>query len=249
MSTPPEEIRLLWGRYQETKEHACFLKLVEFYVPVVHQIAIQYAAKLPNQVTQADVISYGYLGLMDAVKRFDPDRQIQFETYAVLRIRGAIIDELRAIDWVPRSIRRSVRQVDEATNDLTHSLGRVPTNMEIAERLDIRPEEVGALQRVVTSSVHSSLDVSYTEDGDGSSLGETILDDRGEDVLPSEAVLKERLVEALADLEERETIVVVLHYYQGMSLIQIGELLGVSESRVGQLHTKAMAEVREWLKV
>lgn len=244
----PAKVVLLWKSYQISKDHALFVELVEYYIPLVHKVAKYYGAKLPASVTESEIISYGYMGLMDAVRRFDPERMIQFETFATPRIKGAIVDELRSNDWVPRSVRKSIKQFEDASNHLTQRLGRYPIVGELSEYMEISSPDVESIRQSMSTAFQYTLDDSTGDDEDEEmSLADVLVDGRAGDPFMSEEVLKDRTIEAVDVLDERESVVVVLHYYQGLSLLQIGEILGVSESRVGQLHTRAMSEVRERL--
>jgi RNA polymerase sigma factor FliA len=203
---------------------------------------------LPANVERADLVSYGVFGLIDAIEKYDLSRAIKFETYAINRIRGAIIDELRSIDWVPRSVRTKARDVERAIATLGARLQRTPTESEIAGELGL---SVADLQRVFSqvSFVHVvALDemLSPSERGEGSTLGERLEDDRTDapgDALDDEEV-RQLLARVIHTLPEREQIVVTLYYYEGLTLAEIGLVLGVTESRICQLHTKSMMAMR-----
>jgi RNA polymerase sigma factor for flagellar operon FliA len=206
---------------------------------------------LPAHVEEADLISYGLIGLINAIERFDPDREIKFETYAITRIKGAIIDELRALDWVPRSVRSRARDIERAIAELEAKLGRAPDDEEIAAKVGITVEELeGSLTEISRSSI-AALDELWTmgEGGDQVSLLDTIEDTDGPN--PQDALqqteLREALGEAIARLPEREKLVVTLYYYEELTLREIGEVLGVTESRVSQLHTKAILRLKSRL--
>jgi RNA polymerase sigma factor for flagellar operon FliA len=204
---------------------------------------------LPAHVDEGDLVSYGLLGLIGAIERFDPDRDIKFETYAISRIKGSIIDELRSLDWVPRSVRSRAREIERAIAELESRLGRAPTDDEIAQKVGITEEELGESLSDISRSSIAALDELWTmsgETGDQVSLLDTIEDTEGPQ--PQSALaqteMKEALGEAIARLPEREKLVVTLYYYEELTLREIGEVLGVTESRVSQLHTKAILRLK-----
>src|SRR5690348_8248336 len=197
-----------------------------------------------------DLVSYGLLGLIGAIERYDPDRDIKFETYAIARIKGAIIDELRAIDWVPRSVRAKARAVEKAYSTLEASLHRTPTDAEVAEQMQISVGELQTIFNQVSFVGLVALDemLSGGERGESSTLGDT-LPDKGEGPVAAFEVeeMKQILASAINRLGDREKIVLTLYYYEGLTLAEIGEVLGVTESRVCQIHTKAVLQLRSKL--
>src|SRR3954449_4950685 len=229
-------------------------RLVVACSPMVKFVAGRLGAGLPSHVDDADLISYGLMGLIGAIERFEPERGIKFETFAMTRIRGAIIDELRSLDWVPRSVRSRAREIEAAQAKLEHELQRAPSEAELAARLDVSEEELQtSLLEIANSSVYA-LDELWTvsdSSGDSVSLLDTISDPRAED--PQESLasseVKDRLTEAISSLPEREQLVVALYYYENLTLREIGEVLGVTESRVSQLHTKAVMRLKSGMQV
>jgi RNA polymerase sigma factor for flagellar operon FliA len=248
------ELRDLWRRYKGEGDSGARERLVVAYSPMVKFVAGRLGAGLPSHVDDADLISYGLMGLIGAIERFEPERGIKFETFAMTRIRGAIIDELRSLDWVPRSVRSRAREIETAQAKLEHELQRAPTEAEIAARLDITEDELQtSLLEIANSSVYA-LDELWTvsdSSGDQVSLLDTISDPRAED--PQESLasseIKDRLTEAISSLPEREQLVVALYYYENLTLREIGEVLGVTESRVSQLHTKAVMRLKSGLQL
>ena len=247
------ELRDLWRRYKGEGDDSARERLVVAYSPMVKFVAGRLGAGLPSHVEDADLISYGLVGLIGAIERFEPERGIKFETFAMTRIRGAIIDELRSLDWVPRSVRSRAREIEAAQAKLEHELQRAPTEAELASKLNLTEEELqGALLEIANSSVYA-LDELWTvsdSSGDQVSLLDTIADDGAAD--PQEALatteVKDRLTEAIGGLPEREQLVVALYYYENLTLREIGEVLGVTESRVSQLHTKAVMRLKSHLQ-
>ena len=223
-------------------------KLILHYAPLVKYVASRVATGLPASVEQADLVSYGMFGLMDALQKFEPGRGNKFETYAIPRIKGAIIDELRAMDWVPRSVRFKAREIEKAHTDLEAMLKRQPTEKEMAERLGISLRELHDVVSQISFVSVLALDelVSVGSDrGDQVSLVDTLAD---KSLDPTSGVESQEtrgmLAAAINSLSEREKIVVTLYYVEGLTLSEIGEILGVTESRVCQIHTKAVGGLR-----
>jgi RNA polymerase sigma factor for flagellar operon FliA len=208
---------------------------------------------LPAHVEESDLISYGLIGLINAIERFDPDREIKFETYAITRIKGAIIDELRALDWVPRSVRARAREIERAHAKLEHRLHRTPTDDEMARELRISTEEFQESLVKISNSTVVALDELWSvsdASGDQVSLLDTLQDHDAPDPqqLLDASELKDRLADAIAALPEREKLVIALYYYENLTLREIGEVLGVTESRISQLHTKAVLRLKSRLQ-
>ncbi len=243
------ELKELWRQCKEENDERARERLVVAYSPLVKYVAGRMASGLPSHVEESDLISYGLLGLIGAIERYDLDRDIKFETYAVARVKGAIIDELRSLDWVPRSVRAKARDVEKAHGELENRLQRAPTEEEMAEKLGIDLEEFRTtLLEIANSSVLALDDLWTIADAEGGqvSLLDTIRDPRAVD--PEEELnaleLKDRLADAIESLPDRERLVVALYYYENLTLREIGEVLGVTESRVSQLHTKAVLGLR-----
>jgi RNA polymerase sigma factor for flagellar operon FliA len=245
------ELKELWRRYKEDGDESARERLVVAYSPLVKFIAGRMASGLPSHVEEGDLISYGLLGLIGAIERFDLDREIKFETFAVARVKGAIIDELRSLDWVPRSVRSRARDVEKAHAALEAELQRGPTDEEMAEKLKMTVDEFqGTLLEIANSSVLALDDLWTFADPEGGggqiSVLDTIRDPSAIDP-ESEAQtteLKDRLADAIESLPDRERLVIALYYYESLTLREIGEVLGVTESRVSQLHTKAVLALR-----
>jgi RNA polymerase sigma factor for flagellar operon FliA len=243
------ELKDLWRRYRSSGDERARERLVVAYSPLVKYVAGRIGSGLPAHVDEADLISYGLIGLIGAVERFEPDREIKFETYAIPRIRGAIIDELRALDWVPRSVRARARQIERANIKLEHRLQRAPTDEEMAAELDIGLEEFQESLVQISNSTIAALDELWTvsdTSGDQVSLLDTLQDPGAPDPaqVADAADLKDRVADAIATLPEREKLVIALYYYENLTLREIGEVLGITESRISQLHTKAVLRLR-----
>jgi RNA polymerase sigma factor for flagellar operon FliA len=246
----PGDTSVLWQQYKKTGDRALRDRLILTYAPLVKYVAGRLGSGLPAHVEEGDLVSYGLLGLINAIERFDPGRDIKFETYAISRIKGAIIDELRSMDWVPRSVRARARDIERAIAALEAILMRAPTDEEIAAKLGITEEELDdALLEISRSSI-AALDELWSGSspagGDPVALIDTIEDTSSPE--PQEAMqhteLRDALADAISRLPEREKLVITLYYYEELTLREIGEVLGVTESRVSQLHTKAILRLK-----
>ncbi|MBV9369203.1 MAG: RNA polymerase sigma factor WhiG [Frankiales bacterium] len=242
-------IRALWQDFKGSGDPRLRERLILHYSPLVKYVAGRVGVGLPPNIEQADLVSYGIFGLIDAIEKFDISRAIKFETYAISRIKGAIIDELRAIDWIPRSVRYKAREVEKAYAALEARLHRTPTEPEVAEELGIGLDELHTIFSQVSFVNVIALDELLNvggERGDKLSLVDTLEDTKAED--PVQAFETEEtkylLARAINTLPEREKIVVTLYYYEGLTLAEIGQVLGVTESRICQMHTKAVLQLR-----
>lgn len=242
------DVSALWVLYKERDDAKARDELILNYSPLVKYVAGRLASSLPQTVDTSDLISYGIFGLIDAIEKYDLDRAIKFETYAIARIKGAIIDELRALDWVPRSVRSRAREIERAYIDLENEIRRAPTDNEVAERIGVSSKE---FQDILTKLSYTSV-VSFEElwvggdrDDSQSAVG-AIRDDTADDPVSvfESAEVKDILAGAIDRLPDREKTVIALYYYEGLTLKEIGQVLGVTESRVSQLHTKAVLRLR-----
>jgi RNA polymerase sigma factor for flagellar operon FliA len=235
----PDDVAGLWSEYVSTRDVELRNRLVLQYAPLVKYVAGRVRSGLPASVEQADLLSEGVIGLMDAIEKFEPERGLQFQTYAVPRIRGAIIDGLRATDWVPRSVREKIRAIEVAQVALEVRLGRTATDGEIAHEMQISVQELGKVYGKVSYTSLASID----------ELGGV------EDLAPlsSDAFEDEEtraaLMHAVKDLAERDRIIIALYYFEGLTLSEIGQVLAVTESRVSQLHTRAALALQAKLTV
>ena len=242
-------IAALWREFKDTADPRLRERLILHYSPLVKYVAGRVGVGLPPNIEQADLVSYGIFGLIDAIEKFDISRAIKFETYAISRIKGAIIDELRAIDWIPRSVRYKAREVEKAYAALEARLHRTPTEPEVAEELGIGLDELHTIFSQVSFVNVIALDELLNvggERGDKVSLVDTLEDTRAEDPVAAFETeeTKYLLARAINTLPEREKIVVTLYYYEGLTLAEIGQVLGVTESRICQMHTKAVLQMR-----
>jgi RNA polymerase sigma factor for flagellar operon FliA len=239
----------MWLEYRKTGDQALRDRLILTYAPLVKYVAGRLGSGLPAHVDEGDLVSYGLLGLIGAIERYEPDRDVKFETYAIARIKGAIIDELRAMDWVPRSVRSRAREIERAIAELEAKLGEAPTDEQIAAKVGITVAELeDSLTDIARSSI-AALDELWTVsggDGDSVALIDTLEDEDAPDPQHalSQTEMKEAIADAIARLPEREKLVVTLYYYEELTLREIGEVLGVTESRVSQLHTKAILRLK-----
>jgi len=243
------ELKELWRRYKTDGSNRAREQLVVAYSPLVKYVAGRMSSGLPAHVEESDLISYGLIGLINAIERFDLEREIKFETYAITRIKGAIIDELRSLDWVPRSVRSRARQIERTIGELEAKLGRAPTDEEIAGKLGVSQEDLDDDLFQISRTSIAALDELWTVSGSGGdqvSLIDTIEDTAGPSPTASldETELREAMADAIDGLPEREKIVITLYYYEELTLREIGEVLGVTESRVSQLHTKAVLRLK-----
>lgn len=248
MDSDDLDIDSLWSEFKNTGERALRDRLILHYSALVKFVAGRMAVGLPQNVEQADLVSYGVFGLVDAIEKFEPDRGFKFETYAISRIKGAILDELRSIDWVPRSVRAKARAVENAFAKLESELFRAPTDAELAEEMGVTEEQLQVTLSQISFVGLAALDETLSlgsGERESFTLGDTIADDRAG---PVDAFEVEEMRTLLADsinrMPEREKIVLTLYYYEGLTLAEIGQVLSVTESRVSQIHTKAVLQLR-----
>jgi RNA polymerase sigma factor for flagellar operon FliA len=239
----------LWREFKESHNEGLRERLILHYSPLVKYVAGRVSVGLPATIEQADLVSYGIFGLIDAIEKFDIGRNIKFETYAINRIRGAIIDELRAIDWIPRSVRFKAREVERALGELESRLSRPPSDAELAEELGVSLDDLQDTLKQINLVSVVALDELMSvggEKGEAVSLVDTLADTKAADPQMSFESEETRhiLAQSINHLQERERLVITLYYYEGLTLAQIGQVLGVTESRVCQMHTKAVLQLR-----
>jgi RNA polymerase sigma factor for flagellar operon FliA len=217
-------------------------------MPLVKYVAGKVSVGMPGSVEFDDLVGFGQFGLLDAINKYDPDKNVKFKTYAVTRIRGAILDELRQLDWVPRSVRQKSREIEDAIVRIESKLGRTATDDEIAEELGISVSELQqTVMKVSGTSVLSLNDVWYSgDDSDKVSIGDSIESpsSMNPDVIVEREEVRRVIIEAINELPEKEKMVLVLYYHEDLTFKEIGQVLNVSESRISQLHTKANLRLR-----
>jgi len=226
-------------------------ELILTYTPLIKYIAARLAARLPAQVSLDDLISCGIIGLIDAINKFDVSKNVQFKTYAEFRVKGAMLDELRALDWVPRSIRRKTTDLEKAYADIEKQVGRPATDEEVAETMGLGLDDFYKLLDE-TKSV-SFMDIEFlrqkTTEANDPTLAETFaMDDRDPFTAINLAQIRELIANAISDLPEKEKLTVALYYQDELTMKEIGEVLGYTESRISQMHSKAMFRLRAKLK-
>lgn len=246
LETMPEEE--LWREYRNDGNPDIRNFLVTQYAPLVKYVAGKISVGLPNHVEYDDLVGYGVFGLFDAIEKYDPDKHVKFKTYAVTRIRGAIFDELRSIDWVPRSVRQKSRELEESVRKLESSLGRTASDKEVAADMGVTMKELDkTLMKISATSLLSLNDVRYSgDDNMGVSIGDTISSSQVShpDVVVEKEEMRSVIVAAIQQLPDNEKKVLILYYFEDLTLKEIGEVLEVTESRISQLHTKAIIRLR-----
>ncbi len=244
-----DDIERLWTDYKKSGGQAARDQLILHYSPLVKFVASRVAVGLPQNVEQSDLVSYGIFGLIDAIDKFDLERGYKFETYAIARIKGAILDELRSIDWVPRSVRAKARQVEKAYAKLEARHKRTPTDEEVAEELGLTEGQfadlLGKISFVGLVALDEVLSIGGSDRGESMTLGDTLAEP-GEGPVGQYEVeeMRQLLAEAINRMPDREKMVLTLYYYEGLTLAEIGSVLGVTESRVCQIHTKSVLQLR-----
>ncbi|MFC1555894.1 FliA/WhiG family RNA polymerase sigma factor [candidate division KSB1 bacterium] len=241
----------LWSKYQTNKDPKVKEQIIIKYINLVKFVAGRLMISLPPSVEVNDLESAGVMGLIDAIDRFDPKYGVKFESYAIPRIKGAMLDELRKLDWIPRSIRSKSRELEKVISRIENEKGRQATDDEISEHMNISIEEYHSLLREVSSVSLLSLDnVIFDDEGGKGELHEVVKDHTEEE--PDEAInreeLKELVIRSIDDLPETERLVIALYYYEELTLKEIGQVLQLSESRISQIHTKTILSLRGKLK-
>lgn len=246
------QVQRKWEAYYHSNDPEVRQDLLNHYLPLVRNVAGRMALGFPKSVELNDLISTGVIGLIEALKNFDPDRGVKFETFAVPRIRGAILDELRALDWVPRSTRAKAREIDRSTVKLENQLGRVPTQGELAADMKISQSDLLAALEDVSGTTLLSLDelVYREEDNRQVPRVETLESPKNESILGDieRQELRAYLINAISSLSEQEKLVIALYYYEELTLREIGEVMHISESRVSQIHTKSVGKLRQMVR-
>jgi RNA polymerase sigma factor for flagellar operon FliA len=235
----------IWEQWKQTRSPEAKNRLVEAYLPLVEYVSSRLSIGLPNNVAREDLVSYGIMGLIDAIEKFDMERGLQFETYASWRIRGAILDALRQGDWVPRSVREKAKRIEEAYGVLEQRHLRSVTDEEVSEYLNVTPEEFRQMLLDVSVTTIFSLE-DPIKDEEAETRLNTLVDDKA--LKPESTIhrqyLKEMLSKAIGRLTDKERTVVSLFYYEELSLSEIAEVMSLSPSRISQLHSKALLRLK-----
>ncbi len=243
-----EEEDSLWLEFKRTKSSQLRDKLIRQYMPLVKYVAGKVSVGLPASMDFDDLVGFGQFGLLDAINKYDLEKGVKFKTYAVTRIRGAIFDEMRQLDWVPRSVRQKSREIEETISELESKLGRTATDQEIAQQMNLSEEEYHqTIMKVSASSIVSLNDVwNSGDDSDHLSIGDTIESPSSlnPDVQVEREEIRKVIIQAINELPEKEKMVIVLYYHEDLTFKEIGQVLEVSESRISQLHTKANLRLR-----
>lgn len=240
------ELDQLWDTFEKTQSPEAREQLIVRFAPLAKFVAARVGSSLPRSVEQADLVSYGMFGLIDAVERFDRSRGFKFETFAIPRIKGAILDELRSMDWVPRSVRTKARTIERAIATLEADLGRSPTDEELAEKMDVG---IGVLHdrlnEIAAGGIAALDEVRSGSDGEATTLRDLLADTGAGPSSRIEAIeTRRQLGEFINSLGERERDVLTLYYFEGLTMAEIGDVFGVTESRVCQIHTKSILLLR-----
>ncbi len=238
----------LWSEYSKTRNIEIRDKIIIEYAPLVKIVAGKLSMYLGYSVEYDDLVGYGIFGLIDAIDKFDVEKGNKFETYASLRIRGAILDQIRKMDWIPRSLRQKQRKIDTAVGELERKLGRIPTDAEVAAELEITEEEYLNWQGQAKVASMVSLDEFIEAAGERNVEPVKASKMEQPEKVMEKKELKKMLIESLEGLTEKERKVIVLYYYEELTLKEISRILEVSESRVSQLHTKALQKMKSKLK-
>ena len=248
--TPTRDVAKVWQKFKKTGERRLRNRLMENFLPIVKYNAERIAAKLPDEIDHDDLVSAGVFGLMDAIQAYDLTRGVKFETYCAPRIRGAILDELRSMDWVPRLVRSRANKLDRVSRHLEATFGRSPTEPEIANHLSLNRQEFQKLLRDATAVTQVSLSRKYTETDSSKEVCEidVIEDRRGRN--PITEIQKKDLKDLMTrGLTRAERLILILYYYEEMTMKEIGLTLGLSESRVSQMHSSILKRLKDQLEL
>jgi len=240
-----------WLEYRKTRNPALREAFIKQYAPLVKYVAGKVAMGMPQNVEFDDLVGFGVFGLIDAIDKYDPEKNVKFKTYAVTRIRGAIFDELRQIDWVPRSVRQKTREIETTVSSLEAQLGRTASDQEIAKAMGMNEDEyLKTIQKISGTSILSLNDVWFSGDEkDRVSIVDSIESPASlnPDVIMEKEVIRQVIITTINELPDKERKILILYYYEDLTLKDIGKVLEVTESRVSQLHTKAILRLRSKL--
>lgn len=238
----------LWHEFKKTRSTKIRDQFIRQYMPLVKYVAGKVSTGMPESVEFDDLVGYGQFGLLDAISKYDPDKNVKFKTYAVTRIRGAIFDELRELDWVPRSVRQKSREIEDTITELEAKLGRTASDAEIAKAMGMTESEYETVvMKVSGTNILSLNDVWYSnDDSDNMSIGDNIEapNSMNPDVIVERKEIKRVIIQAINELPQNEKMVIILYYHEDLTFKEIGQVLNVSESRISQLHSKANLRLR-----
>lgn len=245
------QLEQLWKEWKSEGSRKAKDRLLAEYAGLVRQTAQRMAVGLPSHVEMGDLVGSGVMGLIRAVETFEPEREVKFETYAAHKIRGAILDELRSLDWVPRSVRQKGRNLQKAYSTLSSTLGRTPYDDEVAQHLGLTLVEFEELLTEVAPLTVISLDEQDGLGADAPDLSETIADPQATNALAEleEGQLKSILTEAITGLPPKERLVVAMYHFEELNFKEVGKVMGITESRVCQIHSKAMVKLRSRVRL
>lgn len=238
----------LWVEFHNTHSTKIRDKFIRQYMPLVKYVAGKVVIGMPGNVEYDDLVSFGQFGLLDAITKYDVTKGVKFKTYAVTRIRGAIFDELRQIDWVPRSVRQKSREIENAITTLEAKFGRTATDEEVAQSLGMTVDEYHkVVMKVARTSILSLNDVWHSsDDNENISIADTIEAPASlnPDVITEREEIRQTILKAINELPEKEKMVIALYYHEDLTFKEIGQVLDVCESRISQLHSKANMHLR-----
>ena len=238
----------LWHEFKKSRSTKLRDQFIRQYMPLVKYVAGKVSSGMPESVEFDDLVGYGQFGLLDAISKYDPDKNVKFKTYAVTRIRGAIFDELRELDWVPRSVRQKSREIEDTITELEAKLGRTASDAEIAKAMGMTESEYeSVVMKVSGTNILSLNDVWYSnDDSDNMSIGDNIEapNSMNPDVIVEREEIKRVIIQAINELPQNEKMVIILYYHEDLTFKEIGKVLNVSESRISQLHSKANLRLR-----
>ena len=237
----------IWDDYEKTKSSEIKERLILHYAPLVKYVAGRLSIHFGDHIEFDELVSYGIFGLIDAIEKFRQEKGVKFETYASLRIRGAIIDGIRKLDWIPRTLREKNKQLEQAFNELSVTLGRDPTDEELAVKLGVSAEETRRLIKKTSLMSIISLDEYLEQNQESSYQGAQYSHAESPEMQHEKNEVRTILKDAIKNLTEKEKLVVTLYYFEELTLKEISGVMGVSESRISQIHTKALSRLQNRL--
>lgn len=235
----------LWKKYKETSNLELKEELIVRYISLVKIVAGRMYNFYGSKVEFDDLVGYGVLGLIDSIEKFDLDKNIKFETYAQIRIRGSIIDNIRKLDWIPRSLRKKSKEVQKAMLELENNLGHAPSNEELARHMKTSIDEVESLLSDISTFNMISLEEFLTDKSEAVLESKNVLD--SPEFIYEKTEIQENLVEAIEELPEKEKLIISLYYYDELTYKEIGNILNLSESRISQIHSKSILKIKNYL--